>query len=315
MIMKRIVSRMMPFFFGSFLLYTSCKKNSNSNTPAPKDPATAPVAFIDRFSSAAGHLQVRTASNGLPDANAPVNFDQAPFITVGFTPNGQVVDYYNFDIQPVTPAPIYVLMQQGQTSPVAGQANIIDVIPGSAGYNDFWQIYMVTVPADYVANTITSYEEIVAKGYHVSMTSGLVNCPVVPKGSTAAKRYSSGDPGLTQGWYQDSVVYYFNFAEAALSVNSSGQVPVAPIYVTFNINPGQPNGGPSSGFEMEPGSAQTHNVISVIPSDAGYSPLWAVVAYDNASFNSVKDLNTAMMAPVLVPNAGTVNCPVVNIQQ
>src|SRR6202012_1788587 len=128
MIMKRIVSRMMPFFFGSFLLYTSCKKSNTSNSPAPKDPATAPLAFIDRFSSAAGHLQVRTASNGLPAANAAVNFDQAPFITMGFTPNGQVVNYYNFDIQPVTPAPIYVLMAQGQTSPVSGQANIIDVL-------------------------------------------------------------------------------------------------------------------------------------------------------------------------------------------
>jgi hypothetical protein len=99
-----------------------------------------------------------------------------------------------------------------------------------------------------------------------------------------------------------------------LSVNSNGQVPVSPIYVTFNINPNQANGGPASGFKMEAGSTQTHNVIGTIPSDAGYSPLWAVVAYDNSSFSSVKDLNTASMAPVLVPNAGTVNCPVVTIQ-
>jgi hypothetical protein len=315
MIMKRIVSRMMPFFFVPFLLYTSCKKSSTSNSPVPKNPATAPEAYIDRFSSAAGHLQVRTASNGLPAANAPVNFDQAPFITVGLTPNGEIVDYYNFDIQPVTPAPIYVLIQQGSSTPVAGQANIIDVIPGGAGYSDFWQVNMVTVPADYVANTITSYQEIVAKGYPISQTSNLVNCPVVPNGSTATKRYTSETPGLIQGWYQDSVVWYFTFSEKALTVNSSGQVPAPPIFVTFNINPGQPNGGPASGFEMEPGSTQTHNVISVIPSDPGYSPLWTVIAYDDASFNSVKDLNTAMMAPVLVPNAGTVNCPVVNIQQ
>jgi hypothetical protein len=52
-----------------------------------------------------------------------------------------------------------------------------------------------------------------------------------------------------------------------------------------------------------------------LPADAGYSPLWAVVVYDNMSFGSVKDMATASAAPVLVPNAGNVNCPVVNIQQ
>ena len=34
----------------------------------------------------------------LPAANAPVNFDQGPFITKGFTPTGQSVEYYNFDV-------------------------------------------------------------------------------------------------------------------------------------------------------------------------------------------------------------------------
>ncbi len=203
----------------------------------------------------------------------------------------------------------------GQTTPVAGQNNVIDVIPGDAQYNDFWQIYKVTVPDNYVANTVTSYQEIVAKGYAITKTTDLVNCPVVPKGSTASKRYPAGsDASLTLGWYKDMVVYYFNFAEKALSVNSSGQVPAIPIYVSFTINPGQPNGGPASGFKTETGSNQTHNVITAIPSDAGYSPLWSVAVYDNNSFSTVKDLSTANAAPLLVPNAGNVNCPVVNIQ-
>ena len=70
------------------------------------DPATAAVVSVDRFSAQAGHLQVRSSSNGLPAANAPVDFDQGPFITEGFGPTGQVVKYYNFDVQPATPAPI-----------------------------------------------------------------------------------------------------------------------------------------------------------------------------------------------------------------
>ena len=311
--MNRIISRIVPFFFGSFLFYTSCKKSSSSSGPAPKDPNTAAQASIDRFSSAAGHLQVRTASNGLPAANTAVNFDQGPFITRGFTPSGKIVDYYNFDIQPTTPAPIWLFFKAGQTTSIPGQ-NIIDVIPGDPGYNDFWQVYSVTVPDNYVPNTITSYQELVASGYPISKTTMLVNCPVVPKGSTATKRYGTGDAGLTQGWYKDQVVYYFNFFEKALSVGSNGQVPTSPIFVSFTINPNQPNGGPASGFKTETGSTQTHNVIGTIPTDAGYSPLWAVAVYDNNSFASVKDLNTAQMAPLLVPNAGNVNCPVVNIQ-
>lgn len=312
--MNRAFLRTMSLFVGLLLFIASCKKDNKNNNPVPKDPNTAEQASIDRFSSAAAHLQVRTATNGLPAANAAVNFDQGPFITRGFSPAGKIVDYYNFDLQPLTPAPIWVLFRTGQTSPIPGQ-NIIDVIPGDPGYNDFWQVYKVTVPADYVTNTITSYQEIVAKGYPVEKTNDLVNCPVVPKGSTAAKRYpGSGDAGLTQGWYKGKVAFYFNFFEKSLSVNANGQVPTSPIYVTFNINPDQPNGGPASGFKMETSSVQTHNVIATIPTDAGYSPLWIVAAYDNSSFNTVKDLGTATAAPILVPNAGYVNCPVVNLQ-
>jgi hypothetical protein len=70
--------------------------------------------------------------------------------------------------------------------------------------------------------------------------------------------------------------------------------------------------GPPSGFETEPSSMQTHNVISVLPEDTAYSPLWMVVAYDNASFASVMSLATVQSAPIVVPNAGLVNCPVVS---
>jgi hypothetical protein len=300
---------------GLLLALASCKKdNHGNNNNSSKDPATSPGAFIDRFSAAAGHLQVRTSANGLPAANAPVNFDQGPFITTGFTPDGKVVQYYNFDIQPTAPAPIYAFFQS-DSMPVKGQNNIVDVIPGASGYNDFWQVFKVTVPAGYVANSVTSYQEIVAKGYPVEATNMLVNCPIVPKGSTASKRYEqSSDPGLTLGWYKDSVVYYFNFFEKTLYVTSNGQVPVAPIDVCFNIDPNQPNGGPASGFKTEPGTMQTHNVISAIPSDPGYSPLWAVAVYDNSAFDNVDNWTTAMAAPLLVPDAGNVNCPAVNIQ-
>jgi hypothetical protein len=276
--MKSIKLFMFLVLAGTLLV--SCKKDKHnpqsSTSPQPKDPNTAPVVAVDRFSSSTGHLQVRTSTNGLPGANVPVNFDQGPFITKGKGPNGEIVQYYNFDIQPAIPAPIYVLFRQGDANAVTGQLNIIDVTPGDSGYNDFWQIHTVTVPSDYVANTVTSFQEIQKAGYTITSTNTLVNCPVVPKGSTASLKYGGGTNAITTGWYKDSVVYYFSFGESPLTTNASGQVPTAPIYVTFNINPDQPNGGPSSGFEVETGTTQTHNVIYALPGKAGYSPLWVV---------------------------------------
>jgi hypothetical protein len=302
--------------FGLIVTVGSCKKNSSSPAPTPKDPNTAPAAWIDRFSSAAGHLQVRTSTNGLPPANEPVNFDQGPFITQGLSPTGGTIWYYNFDIHPSTPAPIYAFFRNSGAA-VKGQNNVVDVIPGVNEYNDFWQINMVTVPDSYVANTVTSYQEIVANGYKVTATNQLVNCPIVPKGSAATMRLPAGSStGLDLGWYKDSVVYYFNFAERSITTDANGKVPVIPIYVSFNINPnpGDPNSGPASGFKTEPGTSQTHNVITALPSDSYYTPLWAVAVYDNNSFASVTNQTQAMNAPQLVPNAGTVNCPVVGIK-
>jgi len=282
------------------------------------DPATAPRASIDRFSMEAGTLQVRDESNGLPGPNEPVDFDQGPFITQGLGPNGEIVKYYNFDVQPTTAAPIYALFKEGEDAPVEGQLNIVGVIPGDPGYNDFWHVNKVTVPDDYVANSITNVGELIDSGYPIEATGMIVNCPVVPDGSTAELRLTDEDPGLTMGWYEDQVIYYFNFSEKMLSVTppAEGQpeVPTADILVTFNVNPDQPNGGPASGFMTEMGIEQTHNVVATLPSDPGYSPLWDVDVYDNAEFSSVSDLASAQAAPALAMGVALVNCPIVSVE-
>ncbi len=273
---------------------------------APVDPATAPRAMVDRFSAAAGTLMVRDAANGLPAPGAPIAFDEGPFITTGLAPSGGVARYYNFDVQPTAPAPIYVLVHDGE--PVAGQLNIIDAVPGDPGYNDFWRVVMVSVPEDYVANSVTSLDELDAEGWPMTTTETLVNCPVVPEGSTATRRFAGGDPSLHRGWYRGQLVHYFTFEEKALA---GAVVPTSPIYVTFNTNPDQPGGGPPSGFRTEPGSAQTHNVVATMPADAGYSPLWRVQVYDNAAFGTVRDLASAQAATRLGTDVADVNCPIV----
>ncbi|MEJ2614893.1 MAG: hypothetical protein P8Z35_08045 [Ignavibacteriaceae bacterium] len=166
---------------------------------AQVDPDTAQKVSIDRFSAEAGHLFVRDGANGLPGPDEPIDFDQAPFITKGLGPGGEHISYYNFDIQSTEPAPIYVLFREGESSPVAGQLNIVNVIPGDSAYNDFWEVQKVTVPAGYVANTITSYQQIADSGYTIEETTTVVNCPIVPDSSTAKLRLTNEDPGLTRG--------------------------------------------------------------------------------------------------------------------
>lgn len=284
----------------------------------PLNPDTAPKASIDRFSSDAGTLFVRDGSNGLPEANAPINFDQGPFITKGLGPNGEHVQYYNFDVQPVQSAPIFALFREGENTPVEGQLNIVDVIPGDTGYNDFWHVHKVTVPDYYVANTITNVDELMESGYTIERTNMIVNCPIVPEGSTANLRYAGEDNGLVRGWYKDQVVFYFNFVEKALIVEPPAtghpNVPIAEILVSFNINPDQPGGGPPSGFMTEEGTDQTHNVIDTLPEDPGYSPYWDVDVYDNADFDNVMDWQSASMANILARGVALVNCPVVSVQ-
>jgi hypothetical protein len=294
------------------LALSACDSSSTSSSEnGPHNPSTAAVVSVDRFSDAAAHLQARSAHPSLPAANAPVNFDVAPFITQGLGPTGSVVKYYNFDVQSGTPAPIYVFIKP-DGSEVPGQLHVIDKLPGEGGYNDFWQVVKVQVPAGYAANTIASGAEVMASKYALTPTTTIVNCPVVPAGSMAIL----ASP-LVMGWYKDMAVFYLNFE--TLMANSDGTVPTDDIYVTFGINPGLAGGGPASGFKTEsPTSMQTHNVVASVPGQDGYSPLWVVHAYNNNEFASVMDTTTAVAASaktdafgVVSPAMGGVNCPVV----
>ncbi len=290
-------------------------QNAGMSPMAPAmamDPMKSQQVSIDRFGSGA-HLQMRDAMNHLPGPNMPVDFDVLPFVTTGLGPHGETVMYYNFDVQSTTPAPIYVLYRKGESGPAAGQLNIVDVVPSQSGYNDFWQVNKVTVPSDYVANSVGSLSAIIAAGYPIEKTGMLVNCPIVPAGSMARHRLNGSDTGLHMGWYRNKIVSYFNFTEAPLMVDAAGKVPVSPIYVAFNVNPDMPNGGPASGFKTTMGTSQTHNVLATLPGDMEYSPLWLVSAYDGMSFDKVMDLSSAMGAMTLAKEIATVNCPVFSV--
>lgn len=284
-----------------------------SDGPGAKDPRTAERAPIDRFSDAAGTRFVRSADSALPAANAPIDYDRAPFLVLALGPDGRRISQYEFDVMPRAPAPIYVFFEEGASRPVAQQKNVVTVIPGDPGYSDLWRVVRVDVPEGYVANTVTSYDEIVEAGYPQTPMGMLVNCPVVPEGSIARVRLAADDyTELTQGWYGGRIIQYFHFGEAPLAV-AGDDVPSAPAWVAYAINPDQPGGGPPSGYAVEAGSMQTHNVAGVMPGEAMYSPLWSVNVYDNAAFAAVRDLPTVTSAPQLARDVALVNAPIIAI--
>ena len=230
-------------------------KNAGHSAPSakPLDPDEAPIAAVDRFSAKAAHLQLRTADNDLPGPNEPVDFDREPFITQGLSPStGKPVRYYNLDVQSTTPAPVYVLYREGEEKPVVGQLDIIDSLPGEVGYNDFRQVWKVLVPKTYVANSIADAATLREAGFKTEATDVLRNMPVVPDRSRARARLKSESAKLESAWYRGEVAKYFSFEEATQSAAGSS-VPLSPIYVTFNVNPDQANGGPGRDSAPRPG--------------------------------------------------------------
>jgi hypothetical protein len=219
---------------------------------------------------------------------------------------GRATHYYDFggnspplnDAQQVASAPIYVLVTgfdaQGQPQTVAGQHNIIEVVPGDTGYSDLWHVTFVTVPLGYRADTLRSADAVRQSGYPLKASDVLVNCPVVPLNS----QLSEGTPGLTHGWYKDREVHYFDFGP------STDRTAAIYAFITGMDAQGQP--------QFVPGQ---HNIIPVIPGDAGYSPFWNVflvqvpAGYQANTLTSVAEVMNSGY-PILHPGI-VVNCPVI----
>ena len=277
-----------------------------TDDPVGKDPKTAERAPIDRFSATAGTWYRRDVDPTLPAANVAIDYD-ARFKVVGLGPAGEQVTQYLFDVQATSPAPIYVFFRPGEDAPVMGQKNVVPVIPGDPGYNDLWQPVRVDVPSDYVANTITSIEEIVEQGLTQTPMDALVNCPVVPEGSTARIRTAGDYPELTQGWYGGRIIQYFHFGERPSLAPVAGAVPTSSVYVAYTGNQA------GAAFVTDAGGA-THNVVAALPGDPAYSPLWAVHAYDAAAFAGVTDLASAMAAAPIATPAALINAPIARVE-
>src|SRR2546429_7181052 len=201
-----------------------------------------------------GYLLGRPAATTPPGAvSGLTRADTIPRVD-GWYRNASV-SYLDYGPQSNVAVPILAFFQAASPStPVAGQRNIIDTIPGQPGYNDFWRVYKVLAPNGYVANSIRSLADAVASGYTIEATNIVVNCPVVNPNATIAG--SSATP--VTGWYRNRDVFYFD--EGTRSPAAGSVVQDAPIYAFFHSD-----GTPVSG---------QRNVIDVLPGAAGYSDLW-----------------------------------------
>ncbi len=252
-------------------------------------PDDASVLAVDRFS------QERASDLSVPDPGEPIDFD-ADYYEVGLGPDGAEAAYYGLGGSSGFTMPVYQLVDAND-APIADQLPIVDALPGENAYSDFWQLVLVRVPAGYVANTITSADEVLATDYERVPTVEVHNRPLVPPGSVAALASDAGAPTLA--WYGDDVVHALAFDEAPVRVRGS-LVDYAAIYVCLA----------ESGDFCADDDGNTHNVVAAVPGQDGYSPLWKIWRYDVGVFDDVMDLPSAQAADAETVT-GLVNCPLV----
>jgi len=296
------------YLYLTIMIATGCGSDA---TPSGVDPDSAPIASVDRFADNFGHLFKRSApifdpanvKPVVPAPNAPIDLD-ALFTVRALGPTGEPATYYSLDILPRQPSTGYILLRGG--APVPGQLEIIDGLPGDAGFNDFVRITEVTVGADYVANTLTSADEVrdaIAAGDVTAMeTQRIANWAVVPAGTTAMRKFRGKTVTGNRAWVRGQVAHFLRFEED-LAIKGDGTVPVAEIIVMFSNNM-----DPSKGFAVD-AEGRTHNAINKIATTPGYSSLWNHSVGNNANFATVVDYATAY-TNVMAANVGVdVNCP------
>ena len=256
-------------------------------------PEYIPIVEIDRFSDEMGVFFRRTDNPDLPAPNAPIDFDDPQFRIKAFGPNGEMVEYYNFDVRPKVPAIAYIAVDR-RDDQIPGQLPVFTVIPGDEGYSDFVHIHYVRIiDRDYRANSITDAEDIVDSDWEIIPTDQVMQAVMVPDGSMAALRFDATTPSaLLDGWYKGQVVKYLLFehpASTAVVDFGAGEINTPQMYAFFANNRNV-----KDGFEVDPQTGMTHNVVTRLPGQEGYSPLWVLQVFKLVAFDRVQDLASAL---------------------
>jgi hypothetical protein len=252
-------------------------------------PGYIPVVAIDRFSDVAGTFFKRSERQQLPAADEPIDFDE-DFLMRSLGPNGEVVEQYHLDARPSAPALVFVAVDfRGDL--IAGQLPVFDDIPGDVFYNDVRRVVEVEVERDYRPNAVTSWSAMMDAQYDTTMTERVLHCVMVPDGSVASKRFVADIPlGLHDGWYREQIVKYLLFEnpESSLTIDFAGNSLSTPIMYAFLQN----DRDVSDGFAIDT-DGNTHNVVTLLPGQEGYSPLWALTLFILDAFDRVVDVPSA----------------------
>ena len=188
---------------------------------------------------------------------------------------------------------IHGVAESGLPEFVEGQTNVIDTVPGDTGYSDLFQVKLVTVTDDYVADTIRSKAAIDASGFIVSTAVLYINCPVVPEGSTL-----EGGPEVGQLWYRDQPVFCPDFG-------SSNPFPMSMwVFTTGTDSQGNP--------EYLEGQ---DNIIDRLPTDPEYSSFCRVNLVEAPSDyvpNSIRSAAAVLDSGYPITTTDRIiNCPMV----
>jgi hypothetical protein len=245
---------------------------------------TAPLLAVDRFSDAAGTLLRRSVDASLPQPNEPFSLDDPRFSVPVTGAGDQAARCYNLDLRPSKPNRYYVFYDRIGNYRLA-QFPVIEKAPGDPGYSDLWDIWKVMTPdtfreTNWVRDAAT-VERLLADpngGFTAASTGIYLNAPVVPEGTTAARKAEArmGKATRLYAWYQGKRAPFLYF-EGSLKLAPDGTIPVA--------KPTAPGKAWSSRATLS---------ASAWPRGRGYSPLAEVVGPDGRR----------------VVN-GTLNCPIV----
>lgn len=208
--------------------------------------------------------------------------------TVGFY-KGRAVRYLDFGPIKLAPgnkvAPIWVF-----TNGASSQRNVIDVAPGERAYTPLWRVTMVTWSNGATPRVLRSAAAVrraaVAGEVTLKRTATVVNCPVV-----------GFSQRQTVGHFRGRLIAYLDLGPVKLRPGNK----VAPIWAFTNGAPDQ------------------HNVIDVVPGQAGYTPLWRVTMVSWKAGGTARVLNSAAAIRAaaaagdvtLRQTSTVVNCPVV----
>jgi hypothetical protein len=120
--------------------------------------------------------------------------DRRPLLRGWF--KGTEVPYFDFGRTLTEPAPIHPFVTgfvDGAPQFLRAQANVVDVVPDSAGPGrDLWDVMFVEVPSGYEPDTIRDLASIVGPAAHAGLrvrrAGDIRNCPVVIVGGVRATR-------------------------------------------------------------------------------------------------------------------------------